>query len=62
MSEKCGRSLRILIKVEFSKKPMNLSVVQGQNEHNSKNQKNYVSTIILVYTKDLIVQDITFTI
>ena len=54
--------MRILIKVEFSKKPMNLSVVQGQNEHNSKNQKNYVSTIILVYTKDLIIQDITFTI
>jgi hypothetical protein len=41
---------------------MNLSVVRGQNEHNSKNQKNYVSTIILVYTKDLIIQDITFTI
>jgi hypothetical protein len=52
MSEKCGRSLRILIKVEFSKELMNLSVVQGQNEHNSKNQNNYVNTIIFVYTKD----------
>lgn len=46
---------------------MNSRAFHGHNEHNSENQKkyqveNYVSTIVLVYIKGQIVQDITLVI
>lgn len=49
-------SMRILMKVEFSKVLINPKVVKGQNEHKSGKTnlkvKNYGSIIVMVYIKD----------
>jgi len=42
-------SLRILIKVEFSKTLMNPRVVHSQNKHNSENQIKYLGREICEY-------------
>jgi hypothetical protein len=42
-------SLRILIKVEFSKTLMNPRVVHSQNKHNNENQRKYLGKEICEY-------------
>ena len=41
--------LRILIKTEFSKTPINPRVVKGQNEHNSENQRKSLDKELCEY-------------
>ena len=42
-------SLKILINAKFSQALMNLRIVEGQNEHNSKNQRKSLNRELYEY-------------
>jgi hypothetical protein len=49
MGKKYDYSLRVLIKVEFSKALMNPRVVQDQNKHNNENQRKSIDRELCEY-------------